>query len=329
MQSPTTNFFPTIRQQLKWAKQQTSKQKTTVIIGGSSFLLGTGQPVEQSTAAYLQNELGPKYSVVNLAVRGGGAFGQGLYVASQLMKEGYKVIFVSDINPGYAPPFENDSPYAYSYWQARYSGYLWDVPKYDLEIPNPNIWSKKSMLAILNKYLYVQELANYVSYNYIKFNNSSVAGLPSLAPLKTWEDREIVIPYAERHLDPKVEAAHFELALSYAKRDYITDANYREVAAKYRQGINRAGGMRTILIPCESNPRYLKPISKELLNNYYSIIDKQIEAMRKVGLEANSGCRDFIDQDYGDIIHLVPSGAQKLARKIAAWIRDGQSIETK
>lgn len=322
MQSPTTNFFPTIRQQLVWAKQQTSKDKITVIFGGSSFLLGTGQPVEKSTAAYLQKILGSEYSVINLAVRGGGAFGQGLYVASKLKKEGYRVVFVSDINPGYAPPFENDGPYAYSYWQARYSNYLWKVPSDEMEIPNPNVFSKKSLLAFLNKYLYVQELANYISYNFIKFNNSSVAGLPSLSPLRTWEDREIVIPYEERHLDLNVEKAHFELALTYAKRDYITDENYREVALKYRNGINRAGGMRTILISCESNPRYLKPISKELLFNYYSIIDKQIEAMRAVGLEAHTGCRDFKDQDYGDIIHLVPSGAEKLATKIASWIEN-------
>jgi hypothetical protein len=191
-----------------------------------------------------------------------------------------------------------------------------------MEIPNPNVFSKKSVLAFLNKYLYVQELANYISYNFIKFNNSSVAGLPSLSPLRTWEDREIVIPYEERHLDLNVEKAHFELALTYAKRDYITDENYREVALKYRNGINRAGGMRTILISCESNPRYLKPISKELLFNYYSIIDKQIEAMRAVGLEAHTGCRDFKDEDYGDIIHLVPSGAEKLATKIASWIEN-------
>lgn len=319
MQSPTTNFFPTIRQQYSWAKQQIDEGQIVIVFGGSSFLLGNGQPVEQSTAVKLQEKLGNKYRVLNLAVRGGGAFGQGLYVASKLKQDGYKVIFVSDINPGYAPPFENDGPYAYSYWQARYAGYLRQMPS-DQIIQPVEGFNYKSVLAWINNFLYIQELANYVSYNFIKINNSPYSGLPNFTPLGKWKDEEMVVPYEERHKNLEMENAFFKQAYAYADRYYITMKNYEEVATKYYDGIQRANSLRTILVACESNPRYLKPISAVLMKNYYAIIDNQLDALNKRGLSAYSACRDFSDEDYGDIIHLVPSGAEKLATKLAGWI---------
>ncbi len=319
MQSPGTNFFPTIRQQHTWVKQQASINQTIVILGGSSFLLGNGQPVDLSTGVRLQEKLGPKFKVFNLAVQGGGAFGQGLYVASKLKSDGYKVIFISDINPGYAPPFENGSPYAYSYWQARFANFLGDPPQSDsgFTTVSPNY---KSALAFLNHYLYFQELANYISYNYLKINNSPYSGLPNFKPLGKWNDEERVVPYEERHLNAAIEEAYFKQAYSYADRFYITDSTYREVAQKYFEGITAANSPRTILVACESNPRYLAPIEKELLVNYYSIIDNQIKALNRKGMEAYSACQGFLDEDYGDIIHLVPSGAEKLATNLARWI---------
>jgi hypothetical protein len=178
----------------------------------------------------------------------------------------------------------------------------------------------KSVINFLNHYLYFQELANYISYNFFKINNSPVTGGVNFDALKKWPDDERVIPYADRHQDPQLEKAYKEQAFAYANRYWITQENIDEVSRLYRLGINRGGSPRTILIACESNPRYLEPLNEELLGQYYSIIDKQIESMRKVGLEAHAACRDFQDQDYGDIIHLVPDGAEKLATKLRDWV---------
>ncbi len=321
MQSPGTNFFPTIRQQHIWVKQQATIDQTIVVLGGSSFLLGNGQPVDLSTGVVLQKKLGPKFKVVNLAVQGGGAFGQGLYVASKLRSEGYKVIFISDINPGYAPPFENDTPYAYSYWQAKFAGFLGDASESQSDFTSVPI-NYKSVLALLNQYLYFQELANYISFEYIKINNSPYSGLPNFTPLGRWKDEEKVVPFEERHKNTAIEEAYFKQAYAYADRFYITESTYREVAQKYFEGITAANSPRTILVACESNPRYLAPIGKELLKNYYSIINNQIKALNRKGLEAYSACEGFSQEDYGDIIHLVPSGAEKLASNLARWINE-------
>jgi len=319
MQSPATNFFPTIRQQYNWVKQQTEMDQTVVILGGSSFLLGNGQPVELSTGVLLQKKLGPSYKVFNLAVQGGGAFGQGLYVASKLRSEGYKVVFISDINPGYAPPFENGPPYDYSFWQAKYAGYLGEssVGKMDsTSVP----FNHKSVLAFLNNYLYFQELANYISYNYMKINNSPTTGGPHFRPLGKWEDKEMIVPFEERRKNLAIEEAYFKQAYAYANRYYITESNHREAAEKYFEGIAKANSPRTILVSCQGNPRYLAPISEDLLKNFYSIIEKQIKALQNRGFEAYEACNGFLDEDYGDIIHLVPSGAEKLASNLARWI---------
>jgi len=321
MQSPGTNFFPTIRQQHVWVKQQATIDQTIVILGGSSFLLGNGQPVELSTGVVLQKKLGPNFKVVNLAVQGGGAFGQGLYVASKLRSEGYKVIFISDINPGYAPPFENDTPYAYSYWQARFAGFLKNSPEDQSDFTSVS-FNYKSVLALLNQYLYFQELANYISYNYVKINNSPYSGLPNFTPLGKWKDEEKVIPFEERHKNIAIEEAYFKQAYAYADRFYITESTYREVAQKYFEGITAANSPKTILVACGSNPRYLAPLDKELLKNYYSIINNQIKALNRKGLEAYSACDGFSQEDFGDITHLVPSGAEKLASKLARWINE-------
>lgn len=317
MQSPGTNFFPTVRQEYEWAKNQTNKEKTTVVFGGSSFLLGNGQPVNQSTAVQLQNILGPSYAVVNLSAAGSGTFGRGLYVTSKLIKDGYKVVFVSDINPGFAPPFENFTPYDYSFWQAKYANYLNGSNNLQGEKIELNY---KSIVNLINQYLYFQELANFISYNYLKINNSPVAGGPNLQPLKMSLDTEYSIPYEERHKNPTTERLLTEQARSLADRFFITQKDFDKVAKEFRFGLDQAGSPRSILVACESNPRYTSSLSESLILNYYSIIDRQVGSMNSLGIEAHSACRDFVDQDYGDIIHLAPSGASKLALKLSEWI---------
>ena len=108
-QSPSANFFPTAKQLEVWAIQQIpDKSKEVVVVGGSSVLMGVGQPVEMSIAEELQYVLGNDFKVLNLALRGGATFGQGEYISNSLVKKGYKVTFVSDVFVNYVPPIEDN-----------------------------------------------------------------------------------------------------------------------------------------------------------------------------------------------------------------------------
>ena len=160
-QSPAINFFPTARQVNTWALQQIQTNQKVIVIGGSSVLLGNGQQVSQTVSANLQEMLGKEYVVLNLAVRGGASFGQGFYVAAFLKSRGYNVTYVSEMNPGYIPPIQNNPPYEYFFWQSIYAG---TISKENQSLTESSVFdlTKDRIMAFMNNKLYFMELANYI-----------------------------------------------------------------------------------------------------------------------------------------------------------------------
>jgi hypothetical protein len=73
--SPDTDYYPTVRSVWNMVLGRADRNKTMVIVGGSSVLYGIGQTSSKSFADFLGRELGDRYVVINLAMRGGDVAG--------------------------------------------------------------------------------------------------------------------------------------------------------------------------------------------------------------------------------------------------------------
>ena len=105
--SADSQHFPTAKHVYLWSKSQIGQNEKVVIVGGSSVMIGAGQSEIDAISNQLQERLGAGFAVINLALNGGGTFGQGSYIADKLREDGYEVIFVSDFLPLNRPPYLN------------------------------------------------------------------------------------------------------------------------------------------------------------------------------------------------------------------------------
>ena len=310
-QSPAINFFPTARQVNMWALQQIQPNQKVIVVGGSSVLLGNGQRVTETVSTNLQKLLGKDYVVLNLAVRGGASFGQGFYVAAYLKSRGYDVTYVSEMNPGYVPPIQNNPPYEYFFWQSYYAGAISKENQFSTESSIREV-TKERIMAFINNNLYFMELANYISYNFINLNHSLTAGEIWVQPLKRYPDEEIVVPFEERTLSKDLERA-FQERVTAVSRINLNNDQYEATARAYRKYLDMNNLSNSIMMFCKDEPTYIDNLESGDRNNYFKNIENQMNALNRIGVRTAFPCRDLINKDFADVAHLSPDGARKVA----------------
>jgi len=316
-QSADSNFFPTALETLTWTLNQIDPKDKVIIIGGSSVIMGVGQTLPNSIATVLQMELGPTYKVINLALRGGTALGQGAYVASALQRRGFDVLYISDVNPTVPPILTNTERYEDFFWQALSARMITPSTVESGLVQFPI--NERLILAKLNQVFRFAEAANFVSYNFFSLNTSSLLGADGLKPLRKYPDVELEIEYKDMYKDPEVTQREIEILTGTAK--YAPSLpEMIGVAGKYRTLFDDLRIDNTLLILCNKNPYYSNLLSKNIqrdLENYYLNFQT---ALKNNGFEAQNLCRDFTDADYHDSVHLNKSGAVKFAKSLNDWI---------
>jgi hypothetical protein len=320
-QSPAINFFPTARQVNMWALQQIQPNQKVIVIGGSSVLLGNGQQVSQTVSANLQEMLGREYVVLNLAVRGGASFGQGFYVAAFLKSLGYNVTYISEMNPGYVPPIQNNPPYEYFFWQSIYAG---TIPKENQSLAESSLSkvTKDRIMAFINDKFYFMELANYISYNFINLNHSLTAGEVWVQPLKRYPDEEMVIPFEQRNLSKDLARA-FQERVTAVSRIKLTREQYDDTATAYKEYFDMNNLSNSIMMFCKDEPTYIETLNSSDRDNYFMNIENQMDALSRLGVRTSFPCRSLADKDFADVAHLAPSGARKVALNLYELLKLG------
>jgi len=320
-QSPAINFFPTARQVNTWALQQIQTNQKVIVIGGSSVLLGNGQQVSQTVSANLQEMLGKEYVVLNLAVRGGASFGQGFYVAAFLKSRGYNVTYVSEMNPGYVPPIQNNPPYEYFFWQSIYAG---TISKENQSLTESSVFdlTKDRIMAFMNNKLYFMELANYISYNLINLNHSLTAGEVWVQPLKRYPDEEIVTPFEQRNLSKDLEIA-FQERVTAVSRIKLTSEQYEKTARVYKEYFALNDLPNSIMMFCKDEPTYIDNLNSTDRENYFMNIHNQMNALSRLGVRTTFPCGNLVDKDFADVAHLSPDGAKKVALELYELLKRG------
>lgn len=341
--APDTRYYPTVREMMAIAREKAAGGKILVIVGGNSILYGVGQPAGQVWTERLQRELGPRFAVVNFAMRGAGVTDFAAVVAEALRNEFPRQIYLANASPT-QPSFPDGTVvYRWVFWDAFAKGLLIDdlprtkaiaenyrIRPYTIEnLPEQRV--RMTLDAVLN----FGDLWNEISFSRANtiWTAERPAGLDSFAPRKIYEDKEpdiLTFPEADRL--PKGARFADELGhardvslLAFTKGPGGEWAPYQPVwddlAKSIGAAIPASLRSRTLIVLTRNSPYYLNHLSAAELKREDLAHGLSVQVWQRAGYEAFDCGRGYAVEDYGDRIHLSSKGGNKLALQLAGEVR--------
>lgn len=341
--APTTQYYPTASELANIVRQRAKPETILVICGGNSVLYGIGQPPARVWTRTLQQELGPRYTVVNLAIPGSTVTDGGAVIAEILRHEYPRQIYLANVFP-FGGPVPGGSPsFRYLYWDARYKGLLSDDGVRDAgivrESAQPGMREGLQELKIrmrLDQALYFGDAWNYLTYK--KFGtvwgHYPVGGI-FLEPREIHHDQEAdYLAAATKDRFPAYkDEAELKIVRGWAdaaffpKRDAdgswpLRTKGWNELREDLRQAMPSEQKKRTLVLVSRDCPYYVQKLSPDDSERYELTCRLTVQQWRESGYEAFDYGRDFSADDYGDRIHLTATGGDKLATLTATHIRE-------
>lgn len=342
---PQASLFPTASQLLAYTQAHVKQGQILVVVGGSSVMNGVGQSNEQIWTKKLQEKLGAKYAVVNLAMRSCSTFEAALFIAEAMSKHYEKVIFVSGTQPGFEWSLIGRPPYAHYYWDAKYHNMLYEFPERDQAMENCEQhlsdynWTPETLRELklgewLNSHLYTYELWNTVGYRYFFTSYSAVAaGATSMngvySPRKrlpTNMEAEEVFPMPNEEFAKKFfPAVLADLILWNDKTKQWEKREKRWTAALETIRTNLAPQMRprSVIVLSYYNPVFRKKYLTKLQQESERLSYSEAEDMfHREGVHAIRSGDKYQAADFRDPIHLSASGGEKLATDVSLEVQN-------
>ncbi len=335
--APESLFYPPFSMMENLALARWSPGKTIVIIAGNSILNGYGQLEKDLWSLRLQEELGDRYVVVNLAFRGSLPCEAGTLVAESLIRQKFPVVLITNTSPSTVGRVAG-STYGYLYYDALYKHRLLPYPPRAANIAawevtatpaERNQQDELRRSATLDAHLHFQALWHHIGYRYLftvwnPFNRSNSWRPHDLAA----DDVPGAPPFAERfrsNLDLEMEITRgFSMSLAEA----APNGGWRLLQPPADVAANLIDDMfppavraRTIVLLNQNAPFYrsrLTPSERARDELAYAGYEK---LWRDHGVVCHTVGADFIDEDYFDRTHLAAAGGRKLARLAAAYVR--------
>jgi hypothetical protein len=337
--NPEALYYPTASEVVAIAKAAAESGRIPVIVGGSSVMFGATQPASALWTRRLQEVLGDRYVVVNLAFPSGTIAEHGAVAAQALMQAGYQPIFVVDAAM-HCITAPDGLRYQYVFWHAYYK----HLVRQSVELPAHNggacleemsrvTREEARVRGFLDSWLYFSDLWNTVGYTRVFTSWSPlVAPYASLTtPRKALRDPLQLYLAHMRYSTPTRErgaaAISFWTALNCsASADGTAWFSNASVALPTARAAARAVlpedlRRRTILVMLSFSPYYLDAVSAFERECYNAMLSAYSETYTTVGFTVVRVRADWSSDDYDDLVHLSPSGGAKLADELAPVIR--------
>lgn len=337
---PQACFFPTIRQLIAFAKAKKHGDQILVIVGGSSVLNGVGQSNEELWTRKLQSLLGPRYAVVNLALRSCNAYEGAYFVAEALAKQNEKVIFVTCAQPHTRWKPLGAPPYAYLHWDAKFQNLLYDFPARDAavtaherQLPDgswtPEALTELKLSQFLNSQFHFLELWSTIGYRYLFTAYKPVTGEQSFLPRKKLPDNMEAnetfpmpdVNFAKTYF-PGVLAGLYNWDRQHTK--WVKDEPvWDECRKTLDTNVAPQLRSRTMVLELHHNPDMCRMYEtpSELQRDRLAFADAD-KLLRSMGIRSIECCADYHNSDFRDAVHLGASGGAKLAEQTAAGVRE-------
>lgn len=324
--APETGYFPTANQ-VRALGLQRDPEKITVVIGGNSILYGVGQPVDQCWANRLQELLGPDYEVLNLAMRGACTYEFGGVGAEMLVNEGRKVIFVSNVAPGFAPEVPDGYVYRYLFWEAYTKGLIHrdksqvEFMKFRM-LDDPELQRRMKVDRVMR----ANDFWHRVTYQHFSTFYNFLLTKRFPRPRRQYKDVETPTPPA--HLYPPAQDA-VQLMVMRGWIDVGRDLIGEPGPTPCPQNLERALRNifpeplrgRSLLVVVRESPHYVRMFEPAERDRYERLFPATVEAIEKAGFEGLDVGQGFSEREYNDRCHLSVSGGKMMAESVAPKVR--------
>lgn len=335
--SPEAHYYPTIEEMRGIVRARCKPDQILVIVGGNSIFHGVGQPVGKIWTEELQRLLGPRYCVINFALRGALCTEGGAYVAESLRQEFPRQIYVANTSPFMAPEPYGMEPYRYLFWEARTRGLLEDFAPREARVKNfvahDLLFGERFELLgrfWLDRVLRYHDLWNWVGYRcFFTIPNPHTP----TAPQATWarsrfKDEEgdfELLPLHERFRAESREA-EMRIVRGFSETHVARgpDGNWAvrtgsrlQFAAVAQAAFPDDLKARTLIMLSRNCPLYVEQLSPEEREREEFVYREGVAGWRALGYRSADYGADFAPADFGDRTHLSASGGRKLARQVA------------
>lgn len=351
--APDTKFYPTVGNMMSIVRTKTKPDQILVVVGGNSIMRGVGQTADQIWTKTLQENLGPGYSVVNLAFDGSGITDGAAVVAEALRQEYPRQIYIANAAPTQPPAPDGTSVYRFVFWEAWAKGLLIDDPERNAAIiqsnKTPAVGEGLEELRTrerLDRLFYAHDLWNKVTYEHVNtvWGNYSLGLTNFLRPRKAYRDPaqdRTNTTLAERYLPATFEAEMINVrgcsqyaygvvdATGFHERKdasgqwTLYEPSWNNFSAGIKGAIPEPLKKRTLILMSKNSPYYLTRLTADEQERDTLAYDHAVKMWKAGGYDSLTyGGKEFTDFDYNDRTHLAPSGGAKLAKVVADKVRE-------
>lgn len=340
--SPETFYYPTVAELSSIVRARCRPDQILVIIGGNSILYGSGQPTDQLWSRRLQELLGARFCVVNLAFRGGSASDGASVVAEALRQEFPRQILVANTGTVQGTSPIGSGPFRFLFWEAYYKGELEDYAprnvyvkmELDAHDGRDSAWLDTAGRVWLDRELHFRDLWNWIAMRWCFTIPDAYypTWREQFQPRMRFQDEEGNFddtPFVDR-FPADTLALETQITRGFTETHYertadggwmMRPAKRAEIDAVIRATMPEPLRRRTLIIVSKNSPFYVGHLTPEEQRRDAQSFDDTIALYRAAGYSAMTYPDDLTQDDYGDRAHLTVSGGRKLADAVAVQVR--------
>jgi len=341
-------FFVTASQISALIRKTCRRDQILVLAGGSSVIMGAGQPIRYLWTKKLQEKLGSEYCVFNLATPAGSLAGYASVSLEMVGKEFKNAFLVSDSS---VPPLDPDGMiwYKHFFWDAYYKGLLKNsrVNYSDERIRRIKETNSRADLKTsgrieqleigmwLDSFLYFNDLWSFVHYTIGQTIYDPLAGSANWKARRKSADYDYEVNEGQvrtlQHYpapDSPQFAGEFNVVRGFRGGYFGKTSGRRLISEQVMTAVDDfihnypltdvAGQVVIVIIPESSYYRMRLP--EDDRRDYVELRKRFAKIWEHNGY--NTVVMDALGpEDYGDRVHVNTFGGWKLAEKVAETIR--------
>jgi lysophospholipase L1-like esterase len=340
MIAPDSQYQPTMGEMRAFVRARCRPDQILVIVGGNSILLGVGQPADRVWTKRLQDLLGDRYAVVNLAFRGSSPTDGGAFVAESLRDEFPRQIYLANVAALQAADAIGIEAYRFIFFDAYYKNLLlpWaprdqQFKDYLAEPATRTDRFERRLGAQIDAALHYRDFWNWWSATKFFTFATPFQPNPKLAykPRSYFKDEENDYegtPFEQR-FTPTTVATDTIIARAYSAAGYAKDAAgvWQLAPAARDQFMGYAARAfpdalkpRTLMLISRNSPFYTQKFEPDLRARDDIAVRDTIAGFEKLGYAALDTGTHYTIEDFGDRTHLTSAGGAKLAAVVAPKI---------
>ena len=340
MIAPDSQYEPTMGEMRAFVRARCRPDQILVIVGGNSILLGVGQPADRVWTKRIQEILGDRFAVVNLAFRGSSPTDGGAFVAESLRDEFPRQIYIANVAALQAADAIGIEAYRFIFFDAYYKKLLLPWAPRDQQfkdyLTEPAFHTarfERRLGAQIDSVLNYRDFWNWWSATKFFTFATPYQPDPSLAyrARAKFTDQETdydTLPFDQR-FSPSVIANDTIIARAYSANGYAKNAagEWQLADGAREQFLRFATNAfpdplkpRTLILVSRNSPFYTRQLGPDLQARDEVAIRDTLAGWEKLGYAALDSGRDYKPEDFGDRTHLTSSGGAKLAAVVAPKI---------